>query len=135
MNRKGINPLIVTSILVGLTIVISVTIFGFGTRIQQDAIDANTHNLQDLGLVKFSAHYQDAFCEPGPGNHCYRIFIKNNEDFLMNFVVVTNSPKGAHISGPGGISLGPYEQKVFNITYPNNLGNDSLYAEVDPVVR
>jgi hypothetical protein len=135
MDKRGINPLIVTSILVGLTLVVGVVIFGFGIDIQQSTIKDNSYDLEELGLVKFSAYYKDAECYPEPQTHCYRVFIKNSEDFPMKFVVQTSSPLGSHISGPDDIFLGPYEQKVFNITYPINLGNDSLYAEVNPVVK
>jgi len=139
MDKRGINPLIVTSILVGLTLVIGVTIFGFGVDIQKSSIESNTYDLEELGLVQFSAYYKDAACEETgtiPAEHfCYRIFIKNNENFPLGFVVQTSSPAGSHISGPDEFPLGPYEQKVFNINYPINLGDQDLYAEVNPVVK
>jgi len=127
--------LIVTSILVGLTFVISVTIFGFGTQIQKSAIESNTYNLKELGLVKFSAYYKDADCTPEDGNHCYRVLIRNNENFQMKFVVRTNSPSGSSTEGPDNIVLNAYEQKVFNINYPTQLGEENIYAEIDPVVK
>ena len=40
-----------------------------------------------------------------------------------------------HTIGPGEISLGVFEQKVFNITSSMGLGNVSLCAEVDSVVE
>ena len=135
MNKLGVNPLIITSILVGLTIVIGVTIFGFGTKIQQSAIEANTYDLQELGLVEFSAYYKDANCTSAAGYNCYRIFVKNNEDFSLKFAVTTNSPIGTHVTDPSSVSLGPYEQKIFIIEFPDRLGNEDIYAELDPVVE
>lgn len=135
MNKRGISPLIVSVLLVGLTFIVGIVVIGFGTNIQKEVIGNQETDLEVLGWVQFSAHYKDASCTPESNNHCYRLLIVNNEDIPINFIVKTNSPLGKEISGPGEFFLGPYEQKVFNINYSSMLGNESIYAEVDPVVK
>jgi hypothetical protein len=135
MNKRGVSPLIVSVLLVGLTFVVGIVVIGFGTDIQKLSIENQETDLEVLGWVQFSAYYKDASCTPEANHHCYRLLIVNNEDLPINFIVKTNSLLGKEISGPDEYFLGPYEQKVFNINYSSSLGNESVFAEVDPVVK
>jgi len=135
MNNKAVSPLIVTVMLIGVTIVVSVVVFSFGMQIQTNAIDNQETDLTKLGLVQFSAYYRgEPVCVPENNSLCYSLLLVNNEDFDLRFVVKTHTSLGMDISGPEGLELGAYEQKVFIINYPVGLGEVDIYAEVDAVV-
>ena len=124
--------MIVTSLLVGMTFVVAILVGVWGTEIHQSMIKKQETDVEKLGLVNYDVYYKDSNCSV-VGENCYRMLFVNNEDFLMSFVIVTSTDLGSHVSGPDGYKLGPYEQKLFNISYPSSLGKEGIYAKVDAV--
>jgi hypothetical protein len=115
-----------------MTFVVAILIGIWGTDIHQSIIKKQETDVEKLGLVNYDVYYKDSNCSVA-GEKCYRMLFVNNEDFSMRFVIVTHTDLGNHVSGPGGYELGPYEQKLLNISYPSNLGDKGIYAEVDAV--
>jgi flagellin-like protein len=131
MNKRGISPLIATSLLVGMTIVIGVVVIGFGHNILYSVQQNQELDLVKAGLVNYEVYFKDTNCNE-TGN-CYKMLFSNGENFPLKFSVITHAEFGSHISGPENYLLNAYEQKVFIITYPSDLGMAN-YAEVDAFV-
>ena len=138
MDKKGISPLVMAVILVGITITVGVVIVGFGHNIVYSTQQNQELDLVKAGLVNYDTYYKDAECneedpEVPKGNSCYRMLFSNGEKFPLKFSVVTHAEFGVHVSGPDEYLLNAYEQKVFIISYPSDLG-DADYAEVNAFI-
>ena len=131
MKKRGVSPLIASIFLVGITVVVSVIIFGWGNTLLYSMQEDQELDLVKLGMVDFDAKYRDVGCSVDSGSFCYSLLLINNEDFDLNFLVRTKSDLGVDVDGP--FVVGAYEQKIFNISFLDSMGRD-VYAEVDAYV-
>ena len=132
MKTSGISPLIATTMLVGMTVVIAVVVFGFGHNILYSVQQDQEVNLKEAGLVYYDSYFKDADCDGGKDS-CYRLLFVNEENFPLRFNIVTHTEGGMHLSESEDYLLDPFEQKIFVIIFPSKLG-DANYAEVNAFV-
>lgn len=130
MNKRGINPLIATTLLVGMTFVIGIVVMGFGHNLLYSAQQEQGENLQNVGLVNYDAYYRDEVCDETQTEDCYRMLFSSNEDSALKFNVITHAEGGIYFSESDEYFLEPFEQKIFTIYFPKELG-DAEYAEVN----
>ncbi len=135
MNKRGLSPLIMTVILVGITITIGVFIIGFGHDIVYSTQQNQELDLVKAGLVNYDVYYKDINCsgQVNLNESCYGMTFVNKEGFALRFGVTTHAEFGVHVGNPENYFLDAYEQKVFIISYPSDLG-DADYAEVNAFV-
>lgn len=123
MEKKGISPLVAIILIVGFVIILSVMIFSYGTVILDKVMkDAE----KSPSIVDFDVEWIDlnTGCIESEDNYCYALLITNNEDFIVNYIIITISSEGVDVNGPEDYETLSYESKRFNIYYDKKLGED-----------
>jgi len=123
MKKKGISPLIAIILAVGFVIILSAVIFNYGFGIVDKVIKDSE---KSPSIVDFDVEWIDsnAGCIESEDNYCYALLITNNEDFTVNYIIITISSEGVEVSGPEDYETSVYESKRFNIYYDKKLGED-----------
>ena len=123
MEKKGISPLIAIILVVGFVIILSFMIFTYGTgivdKIMKDAEKSPFVVNFDVEWIELNTG-----CIESEDNYCYALLVTNNEDFTVNYIMITISPEGVEVNGPEDHETSPYESKRFNIYYNKKLGED-----------
>ena len=121
VNKKAISPLIMTIILVGFTIVLSVGIFVWTNNLTKDQINVVT-KWNEAEQYSFSARYVSSCGDEsyinctGNGEKCYVLLVENKEAEPVNYVVETSGNENSfEICGP--FEIGAYEAKLVAVTY------------------
>ena len=133
MDKRGISPLIATTMLIGMTMVIAVVVFGFGHNVLYSVQEDQELDLKEAGLVNYDAYYKDSVCNVEDGESCYNLLFSSNEGFPLKFSVITHANGGMHLSDSEDYFFEPFEQKIFVIIFPDKLGKAN-YAEVNAFV-
>jgi len=129
MEKRGISPLIATLLLVGLTIVLATGIGIWSQGITKSEMDGT--ELSPI-IVDFDVEISSADeCEEG--YHCYGILITNNENFGVNYLVITSTSEGTETESPEDYYVEPFQSKLFTISYDENLGKEEVRTRVDAV--
>ena len=129
MNKKGISPLIATLILVGLTVSLSVGIGIWSQGITKSKMEGTA--LSPI-IVDFDVEISNVDeCETG--YHCYVLLITNNENFGVNYLVITTTSEGTETESPEDYYVEAFQSKSFTVSYDENLGKEEVRTRVDVV--
>jgi len=128
MNKKGINPLIASVLLIGVVIVAGVIIFVWGTNLQKTTIDRQETDTARLGLTRFSSSFADTECTPEDKKYCYRLLIKNTENFPISVTVLTHTDSGSDVSA--GYILNEFDRKIITVNYVSSIGSSNIKSEI-----
>ncbi len=129
MEKRGISPLIATLFLVGLTIALAtgIGIWSQGiTKTKMEGTELSPITVDfDVEISSAGECYEEY--------HCYGILITNNENFGVNYLVITSTNEGIESESPEDYYVGPFQSKLFTVSYDKGLGKEDVKTSVDAV--
>ena len=137
MRKRGISPLIATVILVGSIIVIASLVYRFSLGTTVSTTEETSELIDTAMPVRFSTRWQPGgscgSCTP-PEDDCYSLFIENEENRDVGFIVRTTGNVGTAVSSDKDRVLGPFEAQIFTICLDvGQVGVTPYTAEIIPV--
>jgi flagellin-like protein len=132
MEKRGISPLIVSVILVGVTIAMAGFIYYWISNATVESQRYSGPIFIDFEMRKL-ADCEDfgGECVSDNSDAYYCLLIENKENFDVWYKVKTVGKNGISISDECSPSLGPYDAEIFRVGYNSNIG-ELDYAQVIP---